>query len=518
MTRELVKQFAAGYGESTLPPSSKSSPLLTTARLAGLTLLSVLIAGYHPAAEDDSLYLAAIQHRLNPNLFRMDSDLFEVRIQATVFVKWIAFVTRITHLPLAWVELTFHLLTAFAILVACYRIASRCFEHEYARWCGVTLVAVMFTLPVTATALYLMDEYLVPRAIATAFVLFAVDAALGRRYGLAAVLCLAGFVFHPIMAAFGMSLCCFLAIRRPMLNRAQPVVAGLASPLAFLFDRRPVPAALHTAITMPNHNYCMLSRWAWYEWLGVVVPLFLLLWFAKVGQKDGGSEGKVLAHLATRTVFYGAFQLAVALLIMLPPALERMRPLEAMRYLHLLYFVMILLAGGLAGEYLFKRHAWRWAALFVPAALGMFLAQRALFPATAHLELPGMRSSNPWMQSFEWIRNNTPEDAYFAIGPDYTKQPAEDTHGFRAVALRSAMADSAKDSGAVMTSAELAERWQREVQAQNAGHADWQHVSADDLRKLKSEFGVSWAVLQRPEPAGLACPYQNDKLAVCRID
>jgi len=37
----------------------------------------------------------------------------------------------------------------------------------------------------------------------------------------------------------------------------------------------------------------------------------------------------------------------------------------------------------------------------------------------AHLELPTMVSSNPWLQAFAWIRQNTPADAYFALDPQY---------------------------------------------------------------------------------------------------
>jgi hypothetical protein len=97
-------------------------------------------------------------------------------------------------------------------------------------------------------------------------------------------------------------------------------------------------------------------------------------------------------------------------------------------------------------------------------------------------------------------------------------RPGEDNHGFRALALRSALADNVKDSGMVLTSSPLAVRWQREVAAQKAGHGDWQHVSAGDLRRLKAQFGVNWVILERPAAVMLECPYQNDRLEVCRID
>ena len=52
------------------------------------------------------------------------------------------------------------------------------------------------------------------------------------------------------------------------------------------------------------------------------------------------------------------------------------------------------------------------------------------------------------MQAFKWVRRNTPEDAYFALGPRYMARPGEDQRGFRAIAQRSALADAVKDSGA----------------------------------------------------------------------
>jgi hypothetical protein len=504
--------------------------LRTFLLLAVFTLLGVLVAGYHPGAEDDGVYLAAIQHNLNPGLFHADAEFFALQLQATVFDKLLAASVRITHLPVAVMVLAWHLLAIFGILAACYRIAARCFEHEYARWCGVALVAVFFTLPVSGTALYIVDQNLHPRAIATALALFGLDFALARRYVAAFVLAAVGFLFHPIMAAFGFSLCFFLAVPglqelwsgtpeardveaepMPVLACAMLPLAALAIPLGWIFE--PTSTAWRAAAN--TRDYYFLTRWTWYEWLGVIAPVFLMLWFAYIARRRGRPA---MERLATRLAVYGVFQLAVALLIALPPALERLRPLQPMRYLHLLYVLMILLGGGLIGETFLREHRWRWAALFVPAAAGMFLVQWEIYPASPHLELPGIHSSNPWLASFEWIRKNTPEDAYFALGPDYMHRPEEDSHGFRSLALRSVLADNVKDSAVVTQVPRLAVRWQREVAAQSTNHEDWQHVTAADLHRLKAQFGVTWVILERPAALLADCPYQNAGLEVCRID
>jgi hypothetical protein len=516
-TRYLKYDGGTLYCCKVLKPSKLRTTFLL---LAGLTLVSVLVAGYHPGAEDDGVYLAAIQHNLNPGLFHVDADFFALQLQATVFDKLMAALVRMTHLPVAVVVLAVHLLAIFAILAACYRIASRCFQQAYARWCGVALAAVFFTLPVSGTALYLVDQNLHPRAIATALVLFAVERVLGRRYVAGFVLAAVAFVFHPIMAAFGMSLCFFLAVPRWPRLSAGPVLGMLtfvAMPMGWVFE--PTSGAWRAAAS--TRDYYFLTRWAWYEWLGAIAPVFILLWFGVLARRRGRP---VLERLAKRTAVFGAFQFVVALVLALPPALERMRPMQPMRYLHLVYVVMILLGGCFAGENFLRTHRWRWGVLFLPAALGMFLAQRAIYPASPHLELPGVESSNPWLESFAWIRTNTPEDAYFVLGPDYLHRPGEDSHGFRALALRSALADNVKDSAVVTQVPRLAARWQREVAAQSASQAadaaasDWQHVTVADLRRLKAQFGVGWVIVERPSALVLECPYQNAGLEVCRID
>lgn len=483
-------------------------------------MLGVLVAGYHPGAEDDGVYLAAIQHNLNPRLFRADADFFALQLQATVFDKLVAVSVRILHLPVAVVVLMWHLLAIFGILAACYRIASRCFEREHARWCGVALVTVFFTLPVAGTALYIIDQNLHPRAIATALALFAVDLVLGKRYVAGFVLATLALLFHPIMASFGLSVCLFLAIPRARVSSSvvMPMFAVFAMPIGWIFE--PTSPAWRAAVD--TRNYYFLTRWAWYEWLGAIAPVFVLLWFASIARRR---KRALLESLSTRLAMYGVFQLFVALLVALPPAFERLRPMQPMRYLHLLYLLMILLGGCFVGENFLRDCRWRWAALFVPVALGMFLAQRATFPDSPHLEISRMQTSNPWLASFVWIRENTPEDAYFVLGPDYMHRPAEDSHGFRALALRSVLADNVKDSAVVTQVPRLAGRWQREVAAQampqgnlSARPSDWQHITVADLHHLKMDFGVDWVILERPTTLVMDCPYQNPGVQVCRIN
>jgi hypothetical protein len=486
------------------------------------TLLGFAVMGYHPGAEDDGVYLAAVKADLNPALFPHDADFFRVQLQATLFDRWMAGFVRSTGMPVAWAELLWHVLSLFFILWACIRIARALFPEPTAQWTAVALVAAMFTLPVAGTALTLVDQYLHPRALATALILIAVAQILAGRRWVAMPLLLVAFLLHPIMAAFGASFCFLLTVttaeprhrwfalmsrgmRRGM-RRAEVPVSAATVPLAWVFES-PNPAWRHA---LDAKDYLHLSRWAWYEWLGALAPIFLfwLLW--RVAQR---LNDKVVARFALAVFAYGVFQFAFALIVFANPSLVRLMPMQPMRFLHLVYFFLILSGGGLLGKYLLKANLRRWALFLLVINLGMFYAQRQLFSGNSHLELPGQPTANPWLQAFNWIRQNTPAGAYFAVGPAYMSQPGEDFLSFRALAERSMLADAHKDTALATQVPELAPLWERQVAAQEG----WQSFHLADFQRLKTQFGVDWVLVRYPEPAGLTRRWHNGILAVCQI-
>ncbi len=478
------------------------------ARLLGLTALAMLVQGYHPGLEDDAYYLAAIKNNLNPALFPHDADFFRVLFQATAFDKLIALSLRWTHVPLAWGLFGWQCAAIFLVLWGCWRIARRCFEETYEQWAAVALVAALLTLPIAGSGLSLTDQHLHPRALATALILAAIVAVLDGRRVLAGVLLLAAFPLHLNMTPFGVSYCLFL-MWKPQKTEHPPTaaLATLLIPLGWLFE----PSSDAWRQAEATRSFYFLLHWHWYEWLGVVAPLALLWWFRSLAL---GRRSTVMARMAERMVYFGVFQLAVALILMLPPRLERLRSLEPMRFLHLVYVVFVLLSGGLLARYLLKRHVLRWLLLFVPLCAGMFYAQRQLYPGTVHLELPGRPSGNDWVEAFRWISQNTPVNSQFALDPRYMEMDGEDYHGFRALAERSVLADAVKDPCIVVRVPSLGPRWLRELDAQRG----WRDFQKPDFLRLKSQTGVDWVVLTNPPVAGMTCPYSNERVAVCRVE
>lgn len=527
------------------PSTKRPQGLTNLTLLLLLTTLAFLIMGYHPGLEDDGFYLAAIKHNLHPSLFPHDAEFFAVQFQATLFDKLIAWSVRLTHLPLAWAALLWQFAAIFLLLQGCLRISRRCFSEPAAQWAAVTTIALLLALPLPGIGINLADQYLHPRTLATAAILAAIVAVLDRRPWLAGLLLALAFSIHAIMASFGISFCVLLwwnmRASSPRDQRAGSVAAALLMPLGWIFE----PGSDAWRQAAATRSFYFVARWQWYEWLGVFAPLILLFVFHRVLRRQQGpgvaqrSDGcdESQRALVSSVLYYGILQTIVGLAIMLPPSLERLRPFEPMRYLHLMYLLFFLLAGGLLGQYVLsaedRRHPARsepvaaevraharlirWALLFLPLGAGMFYAQRQMYPATEHIEWPGASSKNSWLQAFAWIRQNTPPDALFALDPHYVRLSGEDYHGFRALAERSVLADYEKDGGMAARVPSLAPRWLREVMATS----NWRTFQAGDFERLQKEFSVTWVVVSKNAPkqdhSTMTCPYENAEVEVCRL-
>jgi hypothetical protein len=477
------------------------------ALLVLLTLFAFVLQGYHPGAEDDAVYLSAIQKNLHPSLYPYNAEFFTLQMQASVFDKAVAALVRLSHLPVGYVCLGLQVGAIFLLLAGCWCMIGHCYQSLRARLAGVLTVCCLLTLSVAGTALYISDEHLHPRLIATVAIVFAIDAMQRGKRVRAAILLLVSFLFHPIMALFGVSFCILYAlVESRAAMRVGDAVRAAILPGSWLFA--PSTPAWRQALL--QHSYYTLTRWEWYEWLGALAPPLLLLLLAGFARRRGNAP---LFQLAATLTLFSTVQLGIALVMLLPPGLQRLTPLQPMRYLHLTFLLMFLLAGATLGEYVLRAHVGRWLLVFVPLAAVNGYAQRTRYPATRNLELPWEAPRGPWLRAFAWVRANTPEDAVFALDPYYLALPGEDNHSFRALAERSSLVDDQKDAAVVTQVPKLAEVWV----AQHQEQAGWTSWTRGDFVRLARTTPVRWVLVGPAQTNGLACPYRNETVSVCRI-
>jgi hypothetical protein len=492
------------------PLELRREPQRTSVRemllLLAMTAGAVVLHGYHGGAEDAEVYLPGVLKNLNPALYPRNSEFFGSHAGMTLYPVLVAGSIRLSHLPTATVMLLWHLATIFGFLFACFRIARLCFSEKHAVWCGVALTASLLTLPVAGTALYIMDPYVTTRSFSTAASMLALASILERRYAAGAGWVVLTMAVHPLMSLFLLALAGMLVLFQSARTLAPFMFAvfplSLFPPVSHLYIYR---------VVLQTHRYFLITNWAWYEWLGMLAPLVMLLAMATAGRRACGGP---MAHVLKVVAAFEAFFIVAALLISVPGPLERFAEIQPMRSLLLVYILLFLFGGCLLGEWVLRRRVWRWALLFAPLCAGMAVAQVQLYPDSRHLEFPWLQPRNSWVEAFDWIRGHTPEDAYFALDPDYKHLPGEDEHGFRAISQRSMVADNWNDAGVVSMFPALAPEWSEQVESLRG----WKQFQRPDFLKLKARYGVDWVLLQRPGASGLVCPYQNERLVVCRVD
>ncbi len=471
-----------------------------------------MIHGYHLGVEDAEIYIPTAKKLLHPGLYPYADEFFLSHGHLSLFGPVLAWTSRLTHLPVDWSIFAWYVLTLFAMLTSCWMLLRACFDSSRARWTGMLIVTAVLAMPATNTGLLLIDPYMTARSFSTPLTLFALAGLLERKYVRATVAMLLTAAFHPQMVAYLV----FLAVvlwwierNRARVRERVPVMAGAVGLLPTGFYVAPASGPYREALY--SRDYFFLYNWTWYHWVGMLAPLAILAWFWK---RDFRGTRASFSSLSFSMLPFGLLSIGAAMFLASSPSLDMFARLQPLRTFHLITLVLVLLLGGVIGEYLAKSRPWLPVVLAVPLAVGMFYVARQTYPNSPQIELPSQTSSNPWVNTLLWVRNHTPQDAVFAVDSRYFMDPEADVHGFRAVAERSALADYFKDGGVVSLFPGLAEEWK---QMSNATYG-LNHFQVDDFRRLKSEYAaVSWTVIHGPAPSGMQCPYQQGGYAVCQM-
>jgi hypothetical protein len=484
------------------------------------TAVGIGVMGYHPYSEDGGIYFAEVRHRLDPGLYPHGTEFVTGHLGPTFFSDAVACMVRASGLSLATVVLALYVVCLWGMLLGVWLLAARCYRTRTARVGAVAVVALLWTVPVAGTSLLLMDPYVTARSASTALTLLGLSALLdflrGERWKLGLVAGCFGLalVLHPLMAGYGLIeaflLVCWMDGRRWVVECGVVGTALLTMAAAGVAQRM---AAVETADYLrvaATRYYWFLSQWQWYEWVGLVAPMAILGWVGWRGR--GGNEAE--RGLARMAVSVGGIAVLVAGLFAREAAkvhlVARMQPL---RCFQMIYVVMLMVLGAALGEWVLRRSIWRWGAAAMVLGGSMFFVQRQTYPASDHLELPGMTVRNRWEQAFRWAGENTPRDALFALDADYIHEAGEDSQGFRAIAGRSVLPDYSKDGGQASIRPELTPAW---VMGQRAQAGLSRETDGDRLAALHG-LGATWVVLERGSVTRFDCPYENERVKVCRM-
>jgi hypothetical protein len=534
-----------------LPEASPWRRRTWLAALTALSLLTLLIHGYHPFAEDGGLYVAGVEYTLNPKLFPHYTAFVTEHLRFSVFAPLLAACVRLVHLPLDWVLLLAEFVSLALTFFAAHQLLRRCIASEPAQLAGLSLLAAWWTLPIAGTSLLMMDPYLTARSFSTPFTLLAIAFALDlwsrekarmaqsspfRREARGTSLraspltrCMltlaAAAIFHPLMAAYAAAFVLALRLRTLRNHRIAWTVLTLAA-IAFAvmleaFAPAENPATVAASV---SRYYWFLSQWQWYELLGLAGPLILLALLLRYARRLSAAAQALLRT----SIFLGLLATVIALLFAHRDSpthlVARLQPL---RLFLPIYAIMTLLLGATLTQSLLNRIARTQSTTnrrtlaaipllaFVALSATFFFVQRQTYTTSPQIELPGREANhpNPWVQAFLWARANTPADALFALDAKYVNQDGEDAQTFRAWSLRSALPDFSKDGGEAAITPSLAASWLPAATAQQG--LSTENDTQRDARILP--LGATWMIVRSTNPTRHPCPYNNTTVKVCRL-
>jgi hypothetical protein len=496
-----------------LEERAASQPLTQAiSHVTGLTLLIpfvLLIHGYHPFADDAGIYVAGIRKMMDPSLFTVDAGFVAAHTRLSIFSHLFAGALQLFHIPLDLGLIAAYLLSIFAFLRGCFQLSQRLFADVQIQWGATLFASTLFTLPVAATALWIMDPYVTARSFSTPFSLFALTACMDRDWKRTTVWFLLTALMHPLMAAYlAAFLLTYIFVSAGRWRRlAATCILAFAGCAAIYFATRhaALPDGYREAAL--TREYFFLSLWRWYEVMGLIAPLLLML-IAAFRTRNHAIRNLCVACIAT-----GSTACAVAACFIHTNGSFFLARIQPLRIFQLIYIAGVILLGGFLAKHLRGRRAALGAALLILVSSLMLLIQKQVYTTSAHVEWPFVAPSNPWQQAFLWIRNNTPQNAVFALDSNYTKLGIEDTQGFRATAARSALVDELKDGGVVAIFPQLAPRWK----SQRDLEIGLNRISDQERIARLQPAGVTWLLLSAGATTQFACPYRNSAVAICML-
>lgn len=493
--------------------SSKRKTLLL---LAVVSLVAAALLGYHPYAEDGGIYASALALRLNPSLFPAFRAFARAHTGKSLFIPVVAEIVQRSHLSQEVVLLVLYLLSIAAAVAAAYRMACVLLPERKQQLCSTLLFALAMGMPVGGTSLYVADPYLTSRSFSTPLILLGLAALLRRTYGSAVACGAISFAVHPLMTLWALLPAAFLLLCQKSARRMRDfillalVVVGVMAVIQIV---APVDSTALRAASL-SRGYWFPSQWQWYEWIGLVAPVLMLLAVADLFGKNKTMSSAAQTMAAAMAASMVTVTIGALLLIHTSNTAFLLARLQPLRLLHLVSVVFVLMLGGwLAAS---DGRAWRRGVLclFALGAVGgMLFLQRETYPHSSHWENPRERNGNGYEETALWLRQNTPVDALIAVDAHYTTAHGEDAQMVRAIAQRSTIPDAAKDGGIASVMPELADTWWAGSQVQEGLAA---LPDAQRLQRLHP-YGATWILLPADAETAFPCPYRNTNAKVCRL-
>lgn len=492
------------------PAVEDSAPLARILRVLSLAaaalVFGVLVtansAGYRYGISDQSFYIPAFEHRIDPALFPRDGPLIDAQSKLTVADEIVGGLSGATGIPLPPLFLAGYLLTVVLFVVAVATIGGRLYASA---WTAVVLgLALTLRHRIAKTGVNTFEGYFHPRVLAFAIGLIAIGALLGNRRRLAVVLAGLGILVHPTTGVWfalwvGVALVVSTRLNRQALA-AGAALAGLAGVSFVLWG--PLRSALTLMdpvwmAVLSERDYLYPTDWSAGTWavnaIAPVVVALVFAWRRRLGLAGRAETGVAVGAAVLLAVFMASLPF-IAARVALAVQLQTSRVLWQIEALAIVYLVWALCEAPWSAIAPRRRQ------LVAVALVALLSTARGAYILRVEHNHALMRAGLPqtaWQRAADWIRGNTPPDAHVLADPDHAHRYGV---SFRIAGQRDVFLERAKDAAIAIYSRPLA----MQIVERREALGDFYDLTLTELAALDRRYDLDYLITEQRLPLPLA--------------
>lgn len=500
-----------------------SGPRARLSRALALAAASVLFgvlvtansAGYRYGISDQSFYIPAFEHRIDPALFPRDGALIDSQSKLTVADEIVGGVAASTGLALPALFLAGYLATVVLFVAAVAAIGGRLYASPW----SVAALGLALTLRhrIAKTGVNTFEGYFHPRVLTFAIGLLAVGMLLRERRGPAVALACLGILVHPTTGVwFAVWIGVALAMSAPVPRSA--VVAGAAAAAACalaLIIWGPLKGALTVMdpawmSVLAERDYLYPTDWRPGTWaVNALAPLVVggvFIWRRRLGLTTPAESGVVTGAATLLAIFVASLPF-IAAKVALAVQLQTSRVLWQIEVWAIVYLVWALCEAHWLPAMAARR---RQLAVFALLALvstvrGAYILQVEHDHRLVRADLP----PTPWQRAADWIRRNSPPDAHVLADPDHAHRYGV---SFRIAGRRDVFLERAKDAAIAIYSRPLA----MQITERRAALGDFYDLTPTELAALDQRYDLDFLITEQRLPLPVA--RSEGPLRIYRLD
>lgn len=471
-----------------------------------LSIFSMIILPYQFGIEDQAVYLPIIEKGLNPELFKTDY-LVNTHGETTLFFPLIKLLIFIFN-DIKTTFLVIYFLTLFFFFLGVYLLSLSLFNNRITAILSVLLFFFPKWIGGTGTKTY--ENYLVPRFLASPFILFSLIALFKNKLFLASLFISLTFLIHPVS---GITLYFIFFVLYFFLKPKTNITTAVSS-IVLLIIAPFIVYLLAKQQAIETTKYLIMPK----EWLSLAMKrdyfVFPQLW--KI--RSFGSllifyffyllfiiKKKINKRIFITNVKTNLFVNIIAIVCLLLPIVV----ILISQFLPITLLIQFELARSLVIFSFIALICWAYlSSQIIRSKLNSVVKIITLIILITSIVWNNNKAEifdNDWIATQLWIRENTPSNSIFLTNP-YKK-------GFRVFSERSIVGEY-KDGGPLLFSFVFALEWDKRMNDVK----NFELLTENNFIELKKSYNYDYLVYNSKDKLNFNKIYSNKSYTVYLVE